>query len=37
MRSGHSIDDFVEAVAEAIAIVLVVSLMSLGSAPGWWS
>jgi len=31
---GHSIDDFVEAVAEAIAIVLVVSLISLGFRTG---
>jgi multidrug efflux pump len=31
---GHSIDDFVEAVAEAIGIVLVVSLISLGFRTG---
>jgi len=31
---AHSIDDFVEAVAEAIAIVLVVSLISLGFRTG---
>jgi multidrug efflux pump subunit AcrB len=31
---GHSIDDFIEAVAEAIAIVLVVSLISLGFRTG---
>ncbi|MGI4812789.1 MAG: efflux RND transporter permease subunit [Janthinobacterium lividum] len=31
---AHSIDDFVEAVAEAIAIVLVVSLISLGLRTG---
>src|SRR3984893_9396360 len=31
---GHSIDDFVEAGAEAIAIVLVVSLISLGFRTG---
>jgi multidrug efflux pump len=31
---GHSIDDFVEAVAEAIGIVLVVSLLSLGLRTG---
>jgi len=31
---GHSIDDFVEAVAEAIGIVLLVSLISLGFRTG---
>ena len=31
---GHAIDDFVEAVAEAIAIVLLVSLVSLGARTG---
>jgi multidrug efflux pump len=31
---GHSVDDFVEAVAEAIGIVLVVSLLSLGVRTG---
>jgi multidrug efflux pump subunit AcrB len=31
---GHSIDDFVEAVAEAIGIVLIVSLISLGFRTG---
>jgi len=31
---AHSIDDFVEAVAEAIAIVLIVSLISLGFRTG---
>ena len=31
---GHSIDDFIEAVAEAIGIVLVVSLISLGFRTG---
>ena len=31
---GHSIDDFIEAVAEAIGIVLVVSLLSLGFRTG---
>jgi multidrug efflux pump len=31
---GHSVDDFVEAVAEAVAIVLVVSLLSLGARTG---
>jgi multidrug efflux pump len=31
---GHSVDDFVEAVAEAIGIVLVVSLLSLGFRTG---
>ena len=31
---GHSIDDFVEAVAEAIGIVLVVTLVSLGFRTG---
>ncbi len=31
---GHSIDDFIEAVAEAIGIVLIVSLLSLGFRTG---
>ncbi len=31
---GHSVDDFVEAVGEAVAIVLVVSLLSLGARTG---
>jgi len=31
---AHSVDDFVEAVAEAIAIVLIVSLLSLGLRTG---
>ena len=31
---GHSVDDFVEAVGEAVAIVLAVSLLSLGARTG---
>jgi multidrug efflux pump len=34
---GRSIDDFVEAVAEAIGIVLIVSLISWVCAPAWSS
>ena len=34
----HSVDDFIEAVAEAIGIVLIVSLYQPRvCAPAWWS